>query len=211
MRQGPYYAPRRNSLNTTTTLGTAFTLCAVLSGCAAPILGAALAAQGTSAAVALSLGPLDDLRDRTAADQCRVLAERGVSVSESLESGASASEGQAVMFEPAFWRPEFAHEGYPQVERSRTPVEGALAISDRSLTFVPPPGAVSVRIPYELVRNVEVRGDAAGTPVSLVVGSCQGRFDIVVFRRQGRPDPVMTSDAAAALRARVPGVANRSK
>ena len=182
-------------------------LCEALAGCAAPILGAALAAQGTTAAVALSLGPLDDLRDRTAEDQCRVLAERGVSVSESLEWGVPASEGKAVTFEPAYWRPEFSHDGYPQVERARTPVEGALAIGDRSLTFVPPPGgAVSIRIPYELVRSVEVRGDAAGTPVSLVVGSCQGRFDIVTFRRHGRPDPVTTSDAAAAIRAHVPAL-----
>jgi hypothetical protein len=183
----------------------------MLSGCAAPIIGAALAAQGTTAAVALSLGPLDDLRDRTAADQCRVLAERGVSVSESLESGAPANEGQAMMFAPALWRPEFAQEGYPQVERTRTPVEGALAVGDRSVTFVPPPGAVSIRIPYELVRNVEVRGDASGTPVELVVGSCQGRFDIVTFRRQGKPDPLMTADAAAALRARVPALAGRTQ
>jgi hypothetical protein len=181
----------------------AFTLCAALAGCAAPI-AALLASQGTTAAVALSLGPLDDLRDRTAADQCRVLAERGVSVAESLEWGVPANEGKPVMFEPAFWRPEFAQDGYPQVERSRTPVAVTLAITDRSLTLVPPPGgAVSVRIPYELVRSVEVRGDAGGTPISLVVGSCQGRFDIVTFGRQGRLDPVMTSDAAAALRARV--------
>jgi hypothetical protein len=180
----------------------AFTLCATLAGCAAPI-AALLASQGTTAAVALSLGPLDALRDRTAEDQCRVLAERGISVAESLESGAPANSGQAVMFEPAFWRPEFTHEGYPQVERSRTPVEGTLAIGDRSVTFVPPPGAVSVRVPYELVRSVEVRGDAGSTPVALVVGSCGGRFDIVAFGRQGKPDPVMTSNAAAALRARV--------
>jgi hypothetical protein len=184
----------------------AFTLCATLAGCAAPI-AALLASQGATAAVALSLGPLDDLRDRTAEDQCSVLAERGVSVAESFEWGVPANEGKPVLFEPAFWRPEFAQDGYPQVERSRTPAAVTLAITDRSLTLVPPPGsAVSVRIPYELVRSVEVRGDAGGTPISLVVGSCQGRFDIVTFGRQGRPDPVTTSDAAAALRARVPAL-----
>jgi len=205
-RRGLILRPRRDSLNTTTNLALTFTFCATFAGCALPIAGL-LASQGTTAAVALSLGPLDDLRDRTAADQCRVLAERGVSVIESLEWGASTSEGNAVMFEPGFWRPEFAHEGYPQVERSRTPVEVTLAIAERSLTLIPPPGgAVTVRIPYELVRSIEVRGDAGGTPISLVVGSCQGRFDIVTFRRQGRPDPMMISDAATALRARVPAL-----
>ena len=201
LRQGPYYALRRASLNTTTTAGLAFALSAALAGCAAPIAGLALAAQGTTAAVALSLGSMDDLRERSAEDQCRVLADRGISVAESLESGSPANEGSAVMFEPAYWRAEVAAEGYPQVERARTPVEGTLAISDRSLTFVPPPGgAVSVRIPYELVRSVEVQSDAVA---ALVVASCQGRFDIVVFRRQGKPDAAMTADAAAALKSRV--------
>jgi len=175
-----------------------------------PILGAALGAQGTTAAIALSLGPLDALRDSTAEDQCRVLADKGVSVTESLEIGAPTSDGQAVTFQPAYWRPEFAHEGYPQVQRSRTPVEGTLAISGRSLMFFPPPGAVSVRIPYELVRNVDVRADAAGAPSALIIGSCNGRFDIVMFRRGGKPDPAMTADAAAALRARVPALARSS-
>jgi len=181
----------------------AFTVVAVLSGCAAPFLGAALAAQGTSAAVALSLGPLDALRDSTASDPCRVLADKGISVSETLEIGVPANEGQAVVFETAWWRPEFVRDGYPQVERSRASREGVLTIGARSMTFVPPAGAVSVRIPYDLVRSVEVRGDASGTPVSLVVGSCEGRFDIVTFQRGARPDPTMTTDAAAALRARI--------
>ena len=192
----------------------AFTLCATLTGCAAPIIGAALASQGTTAAIALSLGPLDNLRDLTAEDQCRVLADRGVSVTESLEARAPMSEGQAVTFESAYWRSEFTRDGYPQVERSQTPVEGALTISERSLTFVPPPGffAVSVRIPYELVRTVEVRSDAAtGTPASLIVGSCQGRFDILTFRRQGKLDPAMTADAATALKARVPALRTGGK
>ena len=181
----------------------AFTLCAALSGCAAPIIGAALAAQGTSAAVALSLGPLDDLRDRTADDQCRVLADRGISITESLESRAPTNEGPSVAFEPAWWRPEFAREGYPRIERSRTPREGTLVITDRSLTFAPPPGAVSIRIPYELVRTVEVGANVADTAATLIVGSCDGRFDIIAFGQGMKPDAAMTTDAAATLRARI--------
>lgn len=176
----------------------------MLAGCAAPIAGLALAAQGASAAVVLTLGPLGELRDSTAEDQCRVLADKGISVTESLESTAAPpNEGKAVTFEPAWWRPEFASEGYPQVERARTPRVVTLAISDRSLTLVPPPGAVSVRIPYALVRNVEIRTEAGGTAATLIVGSCHGRFDIVMFTRGGKPDPAMTSDAAQALKARV--------
>lgn len=132
-----------------------------------------------------------------------MLTDRGISVSESLETSVPTNEGKAVVFEPARWRPEFASEGYPQVERSRTPREGTLAISERSVTFVPPPGAVSVRIPYEIVQSVQVRTDASGTPTALIVGSCNGRFDIVTFQRGARPDPTMTADAAAALRTHI--------
>ena len=155
------------------------------------------------AAVA-SLGPLADLQEGSAQDQCVVLAEKGVSITESLERSAPANEGQAAMFEPAFWRLELAREGYPQVERSRTPVEGTLTISDRSLTFAPPPGATSVRIPYELVRDVEVRGDTVtGNPSSLIVRSCHGRFDIVTFRQGGKVDSGATTAAASKLRERM--------
>lgn len=166
--------------------------------------GVALAAQGTSVAVVASLGPLADLQERSAPDQCRLLTDKGVSITESLERSAPANEGKATTFEHAFWRPEFAREGYPQVERSRTPIEGMLTISDRSLTFVPPPGATSVRIPYELVRDVEVRGDAVtGNPGSLIVRSCHGRFDIVTFRQGGTADSAMTAEAAVELKTRV--------
>ena len=34
--------------------------------------------------------------------------------------------------------------------------ETSLTITDRSVSFIPPPGAISVRIPYDLVQDVEV-------------------------------------------------------
>ena len=55
--------------------------------------------------------------------------------------------------EPAFWRLDLPREVYPQVERSRTPPEGTLAVTERSVVFLPLPGATSVRIPYELVED----------------------------------------------------------
>jgi hypothetical protein len=183
----------------------AVSLSAALCGCAiAPIAGLTLAAQGATGVVAVSLGPLVDMQERSSKDQCLVLSEKGFSVSESLERAAAADEGDTRTFERAFWRPEFAREGYPQVERLRTPVEGTLMISDQSLSFVPSPGAASVHIPFELVRDVEIRSNAlTGEPGAMIVRSCHGRFDIVTFARAGKPDSLATTEAAVELRARM--------
>ena len=39
-------------------------------------------------------------------------------------------------------------------------------ITDRSVSFIPPPGEISVRVPYELVQDVEV--SATGSPGSMI-------------------------------------------
>ena len=132
------------------------------------------------------------------------MTAKGFSVTESLERTASRDEGETTSFERASWRPEFAAEGYPQVERSRTPVEGTLTISDRSVSFVPPLGATSVRIPFELVQEVQIRTNAlSAEPGAMIVRSCFGRFDIVTFRQAGKADPGTTTEAAVQLKARV--------
>ena len=165
---------------------------------------AVLAAPAAQGAVALSLGPLADMHEKATTDPCEMSTRQGVSVTESLERSTPNDEGKITTFDRAFWRPEFAHEGYPQIERSRTPAEGSLAVSDRSVTFVPPPGTTSVRIPFDLVQEVDVRNDAGtGQPGSMIVKSCFGRFDIVAFRRAGKPDSAATAEAAGELKARV--------
>jgi hypothetical protein len=179
----------------------------VLAGCAIlPAIGVGLAAQGAQGLVALSLGPMVAAREQADKDRCAVHSGRGVSITETLETTVPTGEGEVAVFEPAHWRLELAREGYPQVERSRTPIDGALAITDRSVAFVPPPGAMSVRIPYELVQGVEVTRSADdGEARSMIVRSCYGRYDIVTFGQlpPGAPDPGATTDAAARLTARV--------
>lgn len=131
-------------------------------------------------------------------------SRRGLSVTESLERISPADEGKVTTFERVFWRPQFAVEGYPRIENPRTPVEGVLAVSDRSIGLFPPLGTPSVRIPFELVQDVEVRANTVtGTAASMIVKSCFGRFDIVTFGRAGATDPVATTEAAAELKARV--------
>jgi hypothetical protein len=181
--------------------------CSAMSGCAMlPALALNLAAQGAQGVVALSLGPMVAMQDASQKDRCGLLRARGLAVTESLEISPPSNEGQVGTFEPVFWRPEFALEGYPEVEQSRTPTEGTLTISDKSVFFVPPPGAVSVRIPYELVQGVDVPTNAdTGEPRSMIVKSCFGRFDIVTFRQQQstKVDPVVTAAAADQLKSRV--------
>ena len=181
-------------------------LCAGLAGCAIwPAVGLNLAAQGAQGLVALTLGPLADMQERAEKDRCRVYTGKGIAVSESMETAMPTDEGEVRTFERASWRSEFEREGYPQVERSRTPTEGTLAISERSVLFVQPPGATSTRIPYELVQDVEVqKNSVTGEPRSMIVKSCFGRFDIVTFwqRQPGRSDPEATTAAATQLKAR---------
>jgi hypothetical protein len=180
-------------------LGAGLTACAIL-----PAVGLNLAAQGAQGLVALALGPMVAMRERSETDRCAMFTGKGLSVTESLETVIPAADGEVQMFEPAHWRPEFAREGYPQTERSRTPTEVTLAIGARSVLFVPPPGTTMVRIPYELVQDVEIhRNSATGEPRSVIVRSCFGRFDIVTFpRRQPEEiDPDATVAAATQLEA----------
>ena len=176
--------------------------CAGLSGCALlPVAGLNLAAQGAQGLVALTLGPLADMQDRAQTDRCAALAGMGIAVTESLETMTPTGEGEVDTYAPAHWRPEYEREGYPQVERSRTPTEGTLAITDRSIRFAELPGTSSVRIPYELVQNVEVqRSTVTGEPRSMIVKSCFGRYDIVTFHR---PPDALDTEATIAAAARL--------
>ncbi len=169
-----------------------------------PMAAANLAAQGATGLVALSLGPMVDMQERSAKDRCVMLTGKGFAVAESFERVAPTGEGEPKTFEPALWRPEFTLEGYPQVEQSRTPTEGMLVVTERSVSFVPPLGATSVRIPYELVQDVELRGgNVSGEARSVIVKSCFGRFDIVTFPQSGNRDPETTTEAAVNLKARL--------
>jgi hypothetical protein len=72
--------------------------------------------------------------------------------------------------------------------------------------FLPPPGTTSVRIPYELVQTVEVhQNDGIGKPRYMIVKSCFGRFDIVMFLHHPPSDwdPETTTAAVAELKSRV--------
>lgn len=192
-------------MNTFVRAGLLVCLCTGAAGCAVvPIAG--LVAQGAQGLAALTLGPLVALQERSEGETCQTYTSKGISVTESLEIAIPKNEGVVTVFEAVSWRPEFARDGYPQVERSRTPAEGALALSERAALFLPPAGTTSVRIPYELVQNVEIhQNDGVGKPRSMIVKSCFGRFDIVMFLRHPPSDwdPETTTAAVAELKSRV--------
>ena len=165
-------------------------------------MGANLAAQS---AAALAIIPAAAMQEGMEKDRCVAAARKGVAIAQSLESAVPTREGTVTTFEPAYWRPEFESEGYPQVERARTQVEGTLALTERAVVLLPPPGTTSVRIPYELVVEVSVKRNAdTGEARSTVVKSCSGRYDIFTFRprQPNSADPDATT-VAADLKARV--------
>jgi len=184
--------------------GLAAIACAGISGCALlPVAAFNLAAQG---AAAVAIAPIATMQEHAEKDPCLAPAGKGVTVTESLETAIPTAEGSVGKFEPVYWRPEFAGEGYPQVERGRTLVEGTLALTGRSVRLLAPAGAASIRIPYELVMDVEIqRSSDTGDPRSMIVKSCFGRFDVFTFVHQqpARVDPEATMAAAAQLKARV--------
>jgi hypothetical protein len=192
-------------MNAIARAGLLLSLCVGAAGCAiVPVAG--LVAQGAQGLVALTLGPLVAMQERSEGDTCQAYSSKGISVTESLEIAIPKNEGGVTVFESVSWRPEFARDGYPRVERSRTPAEGALALSERAALFLPPAGATSVRIPYELVQNVEINpNDGIGKPRYMIVKSCFGRFDIVMFLRHPSSDwdPETTTSAVAELKSRV--------
>ena len=191
-------------MNASLPAGLAAFACAGVTGCAIlPAVGLNLAAQG---AAALAIIPVAAMQEGAEKDRCLAAAGKGVTITQSLETALPTREGDVGTFEPAYWRPEFEGEGYPQVERARTPVEGTLAITQRAVLLLPAPGTASVRIPYELVIDVDVRrSSVTGELRFMVVKSCFGRFDIFAFRQRqpNQPDPEATLAAAAQLKTRV--------
>ncbi len=170
-----------------------------------PMLGANLAVQGAQGLVAISLIPLAKMQESTE-ERCKLMTDKGITIGESLEVIPPSNEGKVATFEPAQWHLEWARDGYPQIESTRRPVDGTLSITDRSVFFAPAAGAVSIRIPYELVQEVDfARVTATGEVRSLVVKSCFGRFDIVTLTgpRSSAVDKAATDAAAAEIKARV--------
>src|SRR6476646_1728887 len=122
-------------------LGLALQLSGALCGCAVlPMAALNLAAQGAQGLAALTLGPLSDAPERSSKDRGELATAKGFSVNETMETASPTGEGKVSVFELVLWRPEFAREGYPQVEQSRTAAERTLAITDRSVSFIPSPG-----------------------------------------------------------------------
>lgn len=196
---------RTRPVTTTPRSSVLLLLCVGVAGCAMlPAIGMNLAAQGAMGLVGIGLGSIDGMQEQSEKDRCLKFSARGMSITESLETLIPANEGDIKEFVPVYWRTEFARDGYPQVERSRTPLEAKLAGTDRALYLVPLAGATTLRIPYPLVLDVEAQSSiATAPPTALLVKSCFGRFDIVTFppRPGSRPDAIAV--AAAELKSRM--------
>ena len=218
-------------MNISLRLGLVLLLCAGPTGCATysaiyvytaveTALVAAGAVAGTGAYVA---GVMPWQRESA---RCAEYAAKGIKVTEPQETSIPTDEGEVHTFAPAFWRIESERKGEAFPPRTPDeagsggapqpppPVEGTLAITERSVLLIPLPGSAGVRIPYELVRNIPDERDReievhtsslTGKPRSIIVRSCDGRSDIFTIWEGQRKNlnPEAIASAAAKIKARV--------
>lgn len=148
-------------------------------------------------------GPAIDRAIRAAeTKRCWEFRDKGIAVTEALETTVPTDEGEVQWFEPVFWEPAFEREGHPQLEILGTPIEGTLVITDRSILLAPPPGIAGVRIPYEIVVSA---GLSPVNPHSLIVRTLCRRFDVFAFwqKQTDKFDPEAAAVAATQLKARM--------
>lgn len=139
--------------------------------------------------------------------RCQDLKTKGITVTEPRVTTIPANEGEVVTFAAAYWRPESEDNNHSNVPQVRNATEGTLVITELSILMVPPTGTAGIRIPYEVVLNVELQqSPVTGEPRSTVVRSCFGRIDTFAFARRQEPiklDPETTAASAAKIKARV--------
>ena len=180
-------------------------LCAGLTACAAlapvmlPPLVLTAGVVGISG-LACSTDPLCE------AEVYPCLASDGKNIEVTEPSGIAipADEGRVATFAPAYWQPQFESEGSSRAGRPAEP--GTLVVTDRSVLFVPPPGAQGVRVPLAGIQAVQLQRDSSAAPRQLTVESCFGRLDRFVFGQRQHPDRLdaeATAAAGAEIRARV--------
>ncbi len=130
----------------------------------------------------------------------------GVGVTESAHITIPSDEHEVAAFEPANWRFRVVSSGGVEVESSGRSTSGRLVVTDRSAVFVPSPGSLGVRIPFDSVWRVELdRWSIGGEPRSVTVNSCDVRFDVFTFPQQqdmGRVDTDAMIKAAAQVHTR---------
>jgi hypothetical protein len=146
---------------------------------------------------------MNEMQERSAKDRCVMLSGKGFSVAESFERVAPTGEGSRKRSSP---RSGGRSSPSKAIRRSSNPglrpKECSSSRSGRSACS--PLGATSIRIPYELVQDVELRGgNVSGDARSVIVKSCFGRFDIVTFPQSANRDPETTTEAAVNLKARL--------
>jgi hypothetical protein len=178
-------------------LGLIALLCMALVGCAGFFMGVAIADAKYK----------QEEHARWLANQCQAIIAKGFVVTQSLGTAIPSDEGKVIAFESAIWRVQFASEGYPQHESAVSGSSATFAITERSVVLAVSPDTTGVRIPYELIANVEVeRNSRTGLPHAVIVESYCGRFDVVTFFKRREPnkrDPEEIKTAAAQLKVRL--------
>jgi hypothetical protein len=184
--------------------------CACLAACGAllpamflPPLALKAGVLGVSAAACAS----DNSCERQAPPRCADTNSKAIAITEQKDMAVPPEEGNVAVFQPAYWQSEFVADVAAKGARPGEDQAGAFVLTEKSLLFVPPPGAEGVRIPIEAVVDVQTQTSAAtGAARQVTVESCFGRLDRFVFGQKRDPrrlDSEATTAAAADLKARV--------
>ena len=134
-------------------------------------------------------------------ERCRESSGKGIEATKPVAIAVPTNEGEVQTFAAMTWQFGFAGEHSP-LGRLSPPAGGTLVITERSVLLVSPSDAAGVRIPYQIVENVELN---PATPYSMIVKSCTWRYDIFNFwqRQTNKDDPEAAAVAAEQLKSRV--------
>ena len=179
-------------------------LCGQLTGCAviAAALSETLVWSAGEVAVSAGLGGALALAGALESKHCDGAIHSGVTVAGADRNALLMSGPSLEVFEPTLWQSATMRSGRVEPEPESESLEGAFALADASVLFVPTSGTPGFRVPYELIVQVDIREN----PVhALLIRSCLGRVDRFTFWRSARQvmDAKATSEAAAALKRRL--------
>jgi len=199
----------RRFVTALTRLATTTLMCGGLSACAAALLPAMMVPQVAATVAVAGLSAASCTGSTSCENQARQCAsqnDKAVAITETADVEVPANEGRVAAFTPAYWEPQFESQVAPRGAAAVEASAGTLAVTDKSIVFVPAPGVAGVRLPLVGVLNVDLQSSATGAPRQLTVESCFGRLDRFSFgqaQNARQLDSRATTDAAAEIKARI--------
>src|SRR6516225_5176514 len=149
----------RAYLVTLARLGASAFLCVTLTACAAALLPAMVMPQAAATVAVAGLSAASCTGNSSCelqAPQCASQTDKKLEVTEAIDVDIPANEGKVASFTPAYWQSQFETQIPARGAAAVEVTAGTLAVTDKSIVFVPPPGIEGVHLPLIGVLNVEL-------------------------------------------------------